>query len=260
MTKAQDRQFEDKHIAKVHKEDGGWSIDFKEGASFWVPGEPGIEPKAGMTARLYGKGFGFVVRGLDLDGREVFYRTADEEERRYRKEVAAQKHKQADEFERDKDEYMARVAALPVPFQRRIEKFTRTKGDSWWPDFGPYELFCCEQAWLYARILKTPGKVKEMANARHADQKALLLAACTTDDDRKAIEQAFAEHSGNTFAFACRLAVWFTQRPETVVLEHGALSILVGCPEYGCPHPPPDDILVYAGIDPVTHKAMEAIR
>ena len=47
-------------------------------------------------------------------------------------------------------------------------------------------------------------------------------------------------HSGNSFDFACRLANSYLSNPELVYLDHGALTILIGCEAYGCPHPIPE--------------------
>ena len=71
-----DEQFEDDAITEVEKNPGGgWSIKRGTGWSFYVPAESPIEPKAGSKVRFYGKGFGFPVRGLFIDGKEVYYFT-----------------------------------------------------------------------------------------------------------------------------------------------------------------------------------------
>lgn len=76
-----DNQFELLKITKSEpKSDGGYTLTFEGGFCFRCPDSAPIEPKAGMTAKLYGKGFGFSVRGLVIDGHTVFYRTEAEEE------------------------------------------------------------------------------------------------------------------------------------------------------------------------------------
>jgi len=75
-----DTQFSEVKIEGVTAEPKGWAVKFDDGWSFYVPGEPGIEPKVGMTARLYGQGTGSRVRGLVLDGQTVFYRSHAEDE------------------------------------------------------------------------------------------------------------------------------------------------------------------------------------
>lgn len=74
-----DDQFEETTIDRAEKSGDGWSIQRAEGWSFFVPGTSPTEPKEGMTARFYGKGIGYNVRGLFLDGKEVFYRTEEQD-------------------------------------------------------------------------------------------------------------------------------------------------------------------------------------
>ena len=74
-----DSNFEDTTIAKVCRETNGWSVERADKWSFFVPADSPVEPQAGMKARFYGKGIGFAVRGLFLDGQQVFYRTEIED-------------------------------------------------------------------------------------------------------------------------------------------------------------------------------------
>lgn len=74
-----DREFDDSTVTGVSPAESGWSITKADGWSFWVPGDSPVEPKVGMTVRMYGKGIGSVVRGLLLDGTCVFYRTEEEQ-------------------------------------------------------------------------------------------------------------------------------------------------------------------------------------
>lgn len=78
-----DEQFEETSVAKVRDEGNGWSIQRADGLSFFVKAPSPVEPKEGMTARFYGKGVGFAVRGLFLDGHKVFYRTEAEDKEKY---------------------------------------------------------------------------------------------------------------------------------------------------------------------------------
>jgi hypothetical protein len=81
-----DDSFEECVIKSVtaHEKEGGWSIERDDGFSFFVPKDSPVAPAVGMTARFYGRGIGYAVRGLYLDGREVFYRTVDEDEAKNR--------------------------------------------------------------------------------------------------------------------------------------------------------------------------------
>lgn len=73
-----DTEFEENEVTKVQPcDNGGWTITCD--LCFFVPPESPVEPKPGMIARFYGKGFGFRVRGLFLDEQKVFYRTEEED-------------------------------------------------------------------------------------------------------------------------------------------------------------------------------------
>lgn len=78
---ADDSSFEEVTIKSVKAEDsGGWCIERSDGWSFFVPADSPVVPADGMAVRFYGKGIGYVVRGLFLDGQRVFYRTEDEQQ------------------------------------------------------------------------------------------------------------------------------------------------------------------------------------
>lgn len=74
-----DKEYREHKLTKVEKNtDGGWFMTMDDGWSFWCPAESPIEPKEGMTVRLYGKGFGLPIRGLYLDDVKVYYFTEEE--------------------------------------------------------------------------------------------------------------------------------------------------------------------------------------
>jgi hypothetical protein len=74
-----DEQFEEVAVKSVARAITGWAIERADGWSFFVPEESPVEPKVGMVARFYGRGIGATVRGLFLDGSQVFYRTEAED-------------------------------------------------------------------------------------------------------------------------------------------------------------------------------------
>jgi hypothetical protein len=76
---ADDLEFEDKTIASVN----GGVLKFVEGYSIGMPDGADVVALPGMTARLYGKGLGYSVRGIFVDGVKVFYRTAEEDKRHH---------------------------------------------------------------------------------------------------------------------------------------------------------------------------------
>lgn len=80
-----DDQFQEAAVKSVsfNKNDGGYGIEREDGFWFSVPADSPVEPVVGMTARFYGKGIGYTVRGLFLDGQKVFYRTEAEDKERH---------------------------------------------------------------------------------------------------------------------------------------------------------------------------------
>lgn len=220
--KAADKQYEEVVIESVRQPyaDKGWEIHRDGGGCFYVPPTSPVVPKAGMTARFYGRGIGFIVRGLDIDGQEVFYRTEDEQNEIQRQWVAAEDKKRETEYEAKREDYERRVEALPKVFKNRILKF-RAANDRFRYDFEPYELFCCEEALKISVHCKTPEGVDAFHKSPWEEQAKAGLGK---------------DHSGNTFGAACLLAKLYLTKPEFVTKAHGALTPLVGCVEYGCEH------------------------
>lgn len=220
--KAKDQQFVDVRIKDVSVESTGWSIQREDGWSFFVPNK-GIEPKRGMIARFYGKGIGRPVRGLDLDGREVFYRTPAQQEAAHRRWCANLDRKRQRDFEKNRAQLDAEYGALPDVFKQRIDRFRAGNPDFRW-QHESYELFTCTQAVLIAEALKTPEAVQAFRDLPESEQ-------------RKRVPGLSDQHSGNTFDCAVALASWYlSSNPEVVARLHGALTPLVGCDEYGCTH------------------------
>lgn len=71
-----DNDFEEATIADVDGDrECGWQIEKSDGWSFFIQKDSPVEPVTGMTARFYGKGLGYTVRGVFLDGHKVYYRS-----------------------------------------------------------------------------------------------------------------------------------------------------------------------------------------
>jgi hypothetical protein len=220
-----DQDFEDTTITQVVPSEDGYEITRSEGWCFYVPRKYGVEPKVGDTARFYPAGIGRSVRGLAINGQTLYYRTEAEDRAKFAQEQAQRDEDRRRRFEEARPDHDRRIAALPEVFQRRIKKFQDANPDFRWKHEG-YELMCCEQAVLFANTLKTPEAISAFHAADWEEAKALV----------PGLEDG---HSGNSFDFACRLAISYLKDPEWVYIDHGALTILVGCEEYGCPHPPP---------------------
>lgn len=215
-----DTDFEDRIIDKVEDGTDYWTISHG-GWCFGVPKEPGIEPHVGDTARFYPGGIGHSVRGLLLNGREVFYRTAVEQQEKHHQDnerAAAERKRKFEETGRAKLD--ADYLTLPSEFKQRIDGFRERKPDFRWEHEG-YEMFACTEAVKIAHALKTAEKLEGFNKLTYEQQKML-------------VPDLSDGHSGNTFGMACRLAHWWLTNPENVVRDHGALCPLVGCTDYGC--------------------------
>lgn len=245
-----DMPFEVGEISKVGDSyiemGGGWCIGIPPEACEWV--------KPGMAYELWGKGSGFGVRGIAIDGRVVYYQTEGEHRAQQIKDGEDRKRKELEEFERSKDVYFAEIAALPEELQARFERFQ--KGNpSFDVEFGAYELFCCKEAVVISDLAKIRADVdysaveefwggpykKEYPDVGEEPPKRQhnrwLFWARTLDFERQKEVMGINDgHSGNTFSVAFSLAQALLSRPERATEMHGAMTPVVGCEAYGCTH------------------------
>lgn len=219
MRKEDDHEYREATIAKVEEEENGWYVTFDDHWSLYLPNR-GIVPRVGDTCRQYGKGIGYAVRGVDINGQEVYYRTPEEQKLKEQREREGWELTRRRAWEEKRDELELRWAALPEVFQHRRARFAGHNPDFWLHE--EYELFTCEEAHALALALGSTKAVEAFHKMEWKAQKERLL---TLSDD----------HSGNTFWMATRLAYLFLDGDGGGVLtEHGALCPLMGCEEYGC--------------------------
>jgi hypothetical protein len=219
VQKLHDLEYEDHVISEVTRGEDGWGFTMEDGLGFFCP-DRGIEPHVGDTARLYGKGFGFVVRGLDINGQEIFYRTPAQREKENKRQAEQYRQDQRDRFEQNKAELDAQYDALPSVFKARVDRFRRNNPDFRWKHES-YELFTCTEAVKIANHFGSPDAINEFYHARGERQREMFPSLSDG-------------HSGNTFGAACRFAQIYLSEPELIERMHGALCPLVGCKEYGC--------------------------
>lgn len=225
ITKATDTQFEEFTITSVERQDSCWVISTELGSIgvFDNDNAAGVEPKVGDIARFYGKGFGYTVRGIDINGQTVRYQTPEEEAESHRQWVAKHEQDKRDSFEKNRAKLDADYDSLPEEFKRRLDKFRQTNPDFRWQN-EPYEMSVCIDAVRVSQALGSPEKITEFH-------------AMDWDDQQRSVPGLYDGHSGNSFGMVCRLASTYLQYPEMVEFEHGALVMLTGCETYGCPHP-----------------------
>ena len=214
-----DNQYEITTIKSVSGSAPNWTFEREDGWSFSFT-HKNIVPKVGDSVRFYGKGTGYTVRGLFVNGKKVFYRTKAQQVAKDNKYFADQDRKRKLHFKKNRKKYETRIAALPEMFRNRINGFRKSKKEFDVDHLG-YELFTCEQAVVIATALKTADAIARFYKLDYAVQKTLVpgLDAC---------------HSGNTFGCACALAKTYLEDSSIVPQMHGALCPLVGCRDYGC--------------------------
>lgn len=234
-----DEDFREVTLAKVSLWNGTtekhpyWDMTFDDGWSLGVSSKaaPNVTPQVGDRVRCYGKGIGFVVRGVFVNGVKMFYRTTQEEDERSQEEISQADLQKQKEFEENKAKYDVQFESLPEVFRARIVGFRERNEDFRWK-FEPYELFCCLEA---VKILKHFKAFDELKKFRDA----------STEEQKKAVpELEYEEHSGNTFGSAVNLALCQVTSDEKltdegvvipyVAMMHGSMCSLVGCQTLGC--------------------------
>lgn len=172
---------------------------------------------------------GSLVRGVTLRGK-LLYMLTDEDIDHDREERKEKRHaKQMKDFKRDRKKLNEAYDALPIEFQRRISWFRAHNPDFRW-DLEAYEMSVCTDAVQIAETLKTVPKINRFYKAKHEKQQEM-------------VPGLYQGHSGNSFGAAVNLARLYVQTPLWVILEHGALTPLTGCEDYGCAHPRPKDVM-----------------
>jgi len=236
-----DTQFNDVVIRKADK----GSITREDGLSFCIQDEWEVNPKPGDIARFYGRGFGSIVRGLDINGVQCFYRTEEQQNAENARQRAAYEAKQKANFEKNKASLDEKYQNLPKVFQMRIDKFRKNNPDFRWK-YESYEMFCCEQAFVIAttiskRLLdETKTKWLSVKEAKKIIYKRAPTAIqnfyeMPWENQRETVPDIADGHSGNTFGCSVRLASFYiSKHPKNIVKLHGALAPLVGSKEYGC--------------------------
>jgi len=187
----------------------------------------GVVPRPGDTVTLYTHR-GSMIHGIDLNGRPVFYKTKADQEEDHRRHVEGQARKHDEEFEDEREQRDAAYDALPDVFKQRIDWF-RAHNDRFRQDYEPYEMSACTDA---VRLASWAREQDDPAEAITRFQKL------DYDEQRRTVpDLAYDRHSGNSFGFAVVLAHHYVTDERLVYLEHGAMTPLVGCEQYGCAHP-----------------------
>lgn len=218
-------------IKKAEETKYGWTISTDQGTGFFIAKKhigPGIRPQAGDEVATYVHN-GWNVRGIDLRGEPLFYKTDSElavEHEEFKEKLRLDKIKT---FKKERAGLDRKFSKLPPEFQRRISWFR-----AWNPDFRveyeAYEMSACVDAVKIAETMESLGQVRMFQKSSYERQ-------------RKLVPDLYEGHSGNSFAAAVHLALLYLTDPLLVIAEHGAMTPLVGCEDYGCAHPRPKDVI-----------------
>lgn len=156
--------------------ESGWTLYFECGTCIWcADAECKVEPRPGEEARLYGKGFGYAVRGIAISGRTYRYLTEEQEETRHAEWCADLKARQ----EREAFQHRAEIAAgrhSPVAFAlKESARADYEKGLA--NNTDPYGrscyLYAADWAALMERGIAEGERVADIAQAasREADKR-----------------------------------------------------------------------------------------
>lgn len=209
---------EDYIVESVSVSDDFISISTTSSTGFGLDTKYGVLPEVGDTITLYTKNYS-LIRGMDLNGVEIFYKTDEDLEFERAKWLFEENERKQKSFAKNQKKMDKQYFKLPKIFQQRIDRF-RANNPTFRVDYESYELFCCEQAVIIAKACKTPEAVQEFYKKGF-------------DEQIKQVKKISKDHSGNTFGCSVNLAYWYLQEEPIVAKLHGALSPLVGSEAYG---------------------------
>lgn len=188
------------------------------GASFRLP-EGRSLPTEGDTVRFYGRGLGSAFHGVDVNGREVFYRTPYERLAERVRWLAQYDREQRERFVEQKDELDRRVEELPPPLKARIERF-RAESPTFRQEAEAYEMaaagdapkiaraLAAEQGWFLDDNLCALIVDQGSSRARAEDVQEAVKGFYEADyaEQQRRVPDLDPGHSGNTFGGAVGLA------------------------------------------------------
>jgi hypothetical protein len=176
----------------------------------------------GDMLTVWSWGAGTMVRGVATGDLVLFYQSEADARAAQQRVLVEAKAAERLEYERHGKAAHDAIAATWEPeWQARLQ-FLRGQGaDDWWFHEG-YEVRCITQARLLVQRLETAAEVERVWQLPHDERVALLGDAWMPG------------HSGNSEAFAYRLAALALTQPAVLWKEHAAMCPVVGCDATGC--------------------------
>lgn len=211
-------------IVKVEEKEGYYLITTDSSTCYGGISKPAkVVPEVGNLIKLYLYG-GMRVRGVDLDGEEVFFKTDEDLEgerikavKKHEEEMLLRKQKFDQELTDQNSDFNKRLGSLPKVFKQRFKKFFRL-GEHFW-DLAWYELVACETALKIAYTCRGWQKIRKFQRMSWVEQKKMI----------PSLDEGL---SGNQFGFACCLAAIYLKDSKNVLRVRGALFPLVGSRPY----------------------------
>ncbi len=187
-----DTQYTAARIRDVEPMDNGWGLYFDGGLVIHCTSDTCQQaPTVGETARLYGKGFGYAVRGIIVERRVYQYLTEGEQHQQEQQAAKEAERKAAVKLDVERADRDARRAALPEMFRRRLNEFEKSI-----PDWRLYsesgELSVCEDA---ARIVRHCPDTEGLRR----------FLSLSPEEQRAAVPGLRAGQTGNTWHRVCQL-------------------------------------------------------
>jgi hypothetical protein len=149
---------------------------------------PNFQPKIGMVVKFYGEPFQS-VRGVEIDGHISYYRTPEQEERKFQKWLKQNTKEKKLSYKKHKKQLDKDYNSLPKVFQLRMNRL-RKKDSKTRYEWEAYEMFVLKEAVKIAKAFKTKDDLKSWWN------KDLFGKVPDLDEG----------HSGNTYGAAKQLA------------------------------------------------------
>lgn len=176
-----------------------WDLEFDGNAHLCCNKIKNFIPKPGMTAKFYGRGIGFGVRGVVIEDKIMYYRTPQQAEEDHKKWCDEKNKEDAERFVKNKKRYDDMYNGLPDFFKTRMDRL-RKKSPNDRPQWEPYELFVLVQAVEIAKYTKTPNKLEKWWKLGNFEKQMKVVPTLDTG------------HSNNTFGCAAGLAMQYLKQ------------------------------------------------
>jgi len=160
--KADDVEYEEYDIVSVEPLRDGpkmWRATLQYGYTVTLPRGGGAkQPKDGMTVKIYGDIEDGDIRGVDLDGTQVFYRTAEQQHEWLKEQEKEATRAGMADYAIRKHEYEHRLEQIPPELRARIDHLRKKA-----PDVDTFnalylesEIVVSEHAWWLSQLIYTP--------------------------------------------------------------------------------------------------------